>query len=183
MKTLIQIVPQGATGAKGLFAQTVSSTPIVNTTLELSLIGTGVGSLGVPANEFQVGDSFQARVGGHISSNNNDDFQIRIYGDGALLADTGLINLPQITNKNWELEITFTIRSIGGPGVASIVTHGSFLYEKDASLAFEGLTFSVVNTTTFNTTVPNLLSVTGKWNTASPNNSIYSDIFVLDKIY
>ena len=183
MKTLIQIVPQGATGARGLFAQTVTSTPVANTVLEQSLIGTGVGSLQVPPNGFQVGDSFQARLGGVLSAANNDDLHIRIYGDGALLADTGLINMPQVTNKNWELEITFTVRAIGVAGVASIATHGSFLYEKDASLAFEGITFSVINNTTFNTTILNTLSITAQWDAAKPQNSIASDVFVLDKIY
>lgn len=167
----------------GLFAQTVTSTPVANTVLEQSLIGTGVGTLQVPANGFTVGDSFQARLGGMLSAANNDDLHIRIYGDGALLADTGLINMPQVTNKNWELEITFTVRAIGGPGVAIMATHGTFMYEKDASLAFEGITFSVINNTTFNTTILNTLSITAQWDAAKPQNSISSDIFVLDKIY
>lgn len=167
----------------GFYAQTASSTPVVNTTSELTLIGTGVGALSVPANAFSIGDSFSVVMGGHISSANNDDLHIRIYGDGALLADTGLINMPQITNRNWELEITFTVRSLGGPGVASIISHGSFIYEKDASNAFEGTTFSIVNNTTFNTTILNTLNITAQWDAAKINNSIYSDVFVLSKIY
>jgi len=41
-----------------VFAQTANSTTITATTSELTLIDGGVGSLTVPANSFQVGDSF-----------------------------------------------------------------------------------------------------------------------------
>ena len=42
----------------GLYSQTANSTIIINTTIESTLIGTGVGTLSVPANGFIVGDSF-----------------------------------------------------------------------------------------------------------------------------
>jgi hypothetical protein len=40
-----------------------------------------------------------------------------------------------------------------------------------------------VNNTTFDTTVSNALNVTAQWGTASSGNNIYSDIFILNKIY
>ena len=49
----------------GLFSQTGLSTPIVNTTSELSLIDGGVGTLSVPANGFKVGDTFWAYMAAH----------------------------------------------------------------------------------------------------------------------
>ncbi len=44
---------------QGLFAQTGNSTIISGTTVESTLINGGVGTLSVPANGFQVGDSFR----------------------------------------------------------------------------------------------------------------------------
>ena len=169
---------------KGLYAQTASSTPITNTTTETTLLDGGVGTLTVPANAFQVGDSFSLVMGGHISAQNNQTIHIRVKRNGTvLLADTGVIQLPTITNKNWELTVNFTIRAIGGQGVASIVSHGTFNYNKDGNLAFEGRTFSVVNNTTFDTTVSNTLNITAEWGSANAANNIYSDLFILQKVY
>lgn len=170
-------------GTYGLFAQTLQSTPVTNTTVETSLIGSGVGTLSVPANAFQVGDSYRAKFSGRISAANNNTLELRVKAGSILLADTGIITLPSITNLNYTLEIDFTIRALGVAGLASIVSSGTFIYMKDASSAFEGDTFSVINSTTFDTTVPNVLTVTAQWGSASVQNSINSDLFTLTKTY
>lgn len=167
----------------GLFAQTSNSTPITNTTSELSLIDGGVGTLSVPTNGFKVGDSFSATLWGHISAKNNDKLHIRVKSGSVILGDTGLITMPGITSKHWNLEVRFTIRTIGAAGVASILCAGQFTYSKDASNAFEGADFSIINNTTFDTTVPNTLDITAQWDVADVLNNIYSENFVLTKIY
>lgn len=166
----------------GLFSQTGDS-PNNATILETTLIDGGVGSLSVPANGFAVGDSFSVVMGGKITSTNNDPITIRVKTGAVVLATTGLITLPQITFKNWELELSFTIRQIGIAGVASIVTHGDFLYLRDSSSGFEGITFSTVNNTTFNTTIPNTLDITAQWSTLNAAHVLYSEIFTLSKTY
>lgn len=167
----------------GLYTQTSSSTPVTNTTTESSLLDGGVGTLSVPANGFQVGDSFHAIGTGHISAANNHTLRIRIKSGSVVLADTGTITMSGATNKHWKLEIFFTIRTLGASGVASIVTAGTFMYTKDASTAFEGANFSTETSTGFDTTVNNTLVVTAQWGTASTNDSIYSEIFTLTKTY
>lgn len=166
----------------GLFAQTGDS-PNNNTIIETTLIDGGVGTLTVPANGFSVGDSFSVVMGGKISCANGSPITIRIKSGPAILATTGLISLPQITNKNWELELSFTIRQIGVGGVASIVTHGDFLYLRDSSSGFEGITFSTVENTVFDTTISNTLDITAQWSTLNVNNVFYSEIFTLSKTY
>jgi hypothetical protein len=168
---------------RGLFAQTANSIPITGTTAETTLLDGGVGSLTVPANFFKVGDSFSVTMGGHISSVNNDTLQIRIKSSSILLGDSGLITMPSTTNKHWNLEIRFTIRTLGNAGVASIASFGQFNYSKNASNAFEGADFSVVNNTTFNTTITNTLDITAQWSSNNIGNSIYSESFILSKIY
>ena len=91
--------------------------------------------------------------------------------------------MPQTTAKHWNLNIYFTINQIGAAGVASISTGGNFIYAKDASNAFEGVTFSTENNTTFDTTVLNTLNITAQWGTANSGDSIYSDICTLNKTY
>lgn len=166
-----------------LYTQTNSSTPVTNTLVETSLLDGGVGTLTVPANGFKVGDSFHAVATGHINSVNNHTLRIRIKSDGIVLADTGVITMAASTAKHWKLEIEFIVRAIGASGVASIATGGAFFYTKDASNAFEGTNFSTETSTGFDTTISNTLAITAQWGTASAGDSIYSEIFTLNKTY
>lgn len=183
MSTFIRIDRVPKTVNAGLFAQTVASIPVVNTTVETTILNGGVGNLSVPANGFQVGDSFNANLSGILSADNNNTLRIRVKSGAVILGDTGTITLPGITNKYFDLQIHFTIRTIGASGVASIATSGQFTYSKDASNAFEGVDFLSINETTFDTTIGNTLDITVEWGSASIGNSIYTEFFVLTKIY
>jgi hypothetical protein len=168
----------------GLFAQTANSTIITNTTVESSLINGGVGTLTVPANGFSVGDSFRAVFGGVMNANNNQNITIRVVAGGVILLDSLAQNLgASVINDVWSLNIDFTVRTIGAAGVASIVTLGAFHYTKTNNASVQGFGFNVVNNTTFDTTISNTLDVTAQWDAASTGNNIYSDIFILNKIY
>jgi hypothetical protein len=183
-ETVVTIPGAVAATNYGLFAQTANSTLITNTTAESSLINGGVGTLTIPANGFSVGDSFRAVFGGVMNANNNQNITIRVKAGSIVLLDSGLQNLgSNVINDIWSLNIDFTIRAIGAAGVASIVTLGSFHYTKTNNASVQGFAFNTVNNTTFSTTISNVLNVTAQWGTASAGNNIYSDIFILNKIY
>jgi hypothetical protein len=183
-KTTVTIPGPIATTNYGLFAQTGNSTIITNTTTESSLINGGVGTLIVPANGFQVGDSFRAVFGGVINANNNQNITIKVKAGSLVLLSSGLQNLgSSVINDVWSLNIDFTIRQIGAAGIASIVSLGAFHYTKTNNASVQGFGFNVVNNTTFDTTISNTLDVTAQWQNASSGNNIYSDIFILNKTY
>jgi len=168
----------------GLFAQTADSTPVTATIVESSLIGTGVGTLTVPANGFSIGDSFTAFFDGRISCVGTATLHIRVKTlTGVLLADTGVIAMDAATDHNWKLDVQFTIRTLGTTGVASISSGGLFGYVKNSGNNYEGYVLSTINNTTFNTTVNNTLLVTAQWNTTNSGNSIFSRNFTLTKVY
>ncbi len=193
--TYITVSPSSGTGdvtvgvdvsmlhAGGLYAQTAASIPITGTTVPGSLINGGVGTLSVPANGFQVGDSFIAYFSGTMSCVNNETIHIHCYSDGQVLADTGIITLNATTNKNWEMFVNFTIRAIGAAGVAQIATSGRFSYNKNSNNTPESVGFFALNNTTFDTTVANTLAVTAQWGSANVLNSIGTEIFNLYRIY
>jgi hypothetical protein len=179
--------PQGPTGptgpATGLFAQTGNSTIITGIT-ESTLINGGVGTLTVPANGFQIGDSFRAIFGGVMNAANNQTIRIRVKTGAITLLDSGVQNLTNsIINDIWSLNIDFTIRQIGGAGTASIVSLGLFHYIKTSNASTQGFAFNVINNTTFDTTINNTLDVTVQWGSNNVGNNIYSDIFILNKTY
>ena len=168
----------------GLFAQILDGTPVSGTITETNIIGVGVGTLSVPANGFVVGDSFTAFLDGRISCINTSTLHIHVRTlGGVLLADTGIITLQTSTNKNWKLDIQFTIRSLGGPGVASISSGGLFGYVRNSGSNYEGSVLSTINNTTFDTTIDNTLIITAQWNTTNAGNSILCRNFTLTKTY
>jgi hypothetical protein len=169
--------------AKGLFAQTANSPTLTATTSEGTLIDGGQGSLTVPANGFAVGDSFQVSMGGMMSAKNNDTITIRLKTGSVVLATSGALSMPGIVNQVFYLTAHFTIQSIGAAGVASIVSVAQFHVLKASSGTQEGFAWNTVNSTTFDTTIQNTLDITAQFSTNSGLNSIYSDLFILNKIY
>ena len=168
-------------GNYGLFAQTVQG-PTINTAPEQSIVGTGLGSLSVPANGFTVGDSFHAKLGGKINATGGggrSEIIVKIRSNGTVLASTGIFDLDNATNQGWELELDFTIISIGASG--SISTNGDFVYTKDNARDVYGYIFQDVQT--IDTTVVSTLDVTVEWNVINGGDDIYCANFVLQKIY
>lgn len=171
----------------GLYTQTATSVAVVNTTVETSIINGGIGVLTVPAYGFKVGDTFKAYLSGPLSVLNNNTIELHTHAVGpgydAILFDSGSVALAGATNKDFELQIWFTVRAVGPAGTASIYSSGKFLYSKDANTNPERLSFSSINSTTFDTTKNNTLYVSVKWGTASPSNSIATEQFVLSKLF
>ena len=185
-----EVGPQGPQGIQGIqgpsggfYAQTALGPIVTFASGEASIIGTGVGSLTVPANGFQVGDSFIAKMCGPITCANNQNIRIRIKTNGIVLIDTGTFTLPQITNKIFDLSIDFTITKIGAAGVAEIFANGMFSYNKDANFAIEGVNTNNINNTTFNTTILNTFEVDVQWLSSNVANSIRTQNFTLTKVY
>ena len=167
-----------------LYTQTNSSTPVTATANEGNLLDGGLGTLMIPANGFQVGDSFNGVLIGHLSCINTATLHIRIKtSSGILLVDTGVITMATTTNKHWRLDVNFTVRQIGTATTASIASGGLFSYTKNSGGSFEGANFSIINDTTFDTTIDNTLVITAQWNTNNADNSIYSELFTLNKTY
>ena len=162
----------------GLYAQTSPGPIVTDTIVSTSIIGSGVGELTVPANNFQVGDSYHAKLGGIVSAGNNNALTIIIKSDGTVLATSGLIPLSTSTNQAWEMEIDFTLTSIGATG--SVITNGNFIYNRNTG-TYEGRAFN--DTEIINTTTPQALDVEIQWDQESAADSIVCYQFVLHKTY
>ena len=177
--------PQGPPGPSvGLFAQTANSVPVSGTDVETSVINGGVGTLTVPANAFSVGDSFRADLSGIFSAANNQTIRIRVKSGAVVLLDSGVQSLTNtISNDVWTLSLDFTIRQIGAAGVASLASFGRFTYLKTNNASTQGFGMNTINNTTFDTTINNTLDVTVQWGSNNAGNSIYTDVFVLSRIY
>ena len=181
-KGRITAASSGTSGASiGNYAQTANSA-IINTTGEQSIIGTGVGSLAIPANIFAVGDSFHGKMGGLINATGGggrSEFTLNIKTGSTVLASTGVFDLDNATDQGWEVELDFTIAAIGATG--TICTNGNFVYTKDNDRKVYGYIFQDVQA--IDTTVSNTLDITVEWNVLNSGDDIYSANFVLYKVY
>jgi len=183
-KTIVTIPGNIPTTNYGLFAQTTDSIPVTATSVETTIIGPGVGTLSVPANGFSIGDSFACSLDGILSCIGTATLHIHVKTlGGIILCDTGIIAMAVTTSKPWLLNLYFTIRTLGGVGLASISSGGLFSYIKNASSNYQGFPLSNINATTFDTTINNTLVVTAQWNTNNAGNSIISRNFTLNKTY
>jgi hypothetical protein len=169
--------------SNGLYSQTSLSTPIVNTDVEASLVGAGVGSLTVPANGFRVGDSFTAKMCGRFSSLNNANLEISIKSNSNVIAAIPVLTLTASTDVVFDLIVDFTVAAVGPLGVASLHANGMFTYNKSSNSNYIGTNFLVIDNTDFDTTIINTLDITAKWGAASLSNSIQSQNFNLFRIF
>ena len=174
-------VIKSAMGSGGLYSQTTQSATI-NTTGEQTLVGSGVGSLLVDRDVFQIGDSFHGKIGGKINATGGggrSEITIKVKAGSTILASTGVFDLDTATNGGWELELDFTIATIGASG--TICTNGNFVYNKDSNREIFGHIFQDVQP--IDTTIPNTLDITAEWNVLNTGDDIYSANFVLYKVY
>lgn len=152
---------------------------ITATTAELSLMpASGIGSLTVPANSFQVGDVYHLVISGSLNSQNGNTLTIRWKTNGAT-GMTIIVGLDGAANEFFELEGDFIIRAIGGAGIASIASNFEFTYSDAPASTFRGDRISAINNTTFDTTISNTLDITVQFNTNSASNRIQSQICYL----
>lgn len=167
----------------GLYAQTGNSITVSGTTSELSIVGSGVGTLSVPPNGFSVGDSFAVRISGDLGAQIGTDLTLRVKSGSAEFGVVGPINMPNVTSSHFSFEVTFTIRALGTAGNAKIQSSGFFTFTQNAGNTFEGDNFSTLNQTTFDTTISNQLEITAQFDSTNSANFIFTEILVLNKIY
>lgn len=166
----------------GLFTQT-GTTAFISGTTEQSILNGGIGVLTVGANQFQVGDTFHAILKGHLS-NNNDYLRFKVKSDSVILADSTSIQYNTSGDETlMTLDLYFRINSIGSAGNASILTKGYLRTIKNSNFSVNGYSFESTNSTTFDTTINNTLDVTIQFDATDSQTYIYTDFFVLNKVY
>ncbi len=150
----------------------LSSTAVVNTTVETDLISnavsTGLGSLTALANTAGIGSCSKLIISGVCETDSKEDLTLRIK------LGTNLIN--ELTFKfddlngvsSWKAEAMWTVKSIG---VAGTLTSNAFLtYVKASGNDIKGS--GSVENIVWDSTINQDLSITAQWSVALPTASI-----------
>lgn len=158
-----------------IFAQTQTVT-VGNTVTETTLVGTGQGSVTLPANFFFVGKSIRCKMLGYHSSTANPTITIRFKLGGSTVA-TATGSSGNGSNDAFAIEFYITCRSIGGTG--TIFGQGQY-----AELHTGGLVAGMATTatTTIDTTGTLAANITVEWGTAAAGNTISATNFTIENM-
>jgi len=150
-----------------LFIQTADGTAVANSTTEATILGTGVGSLVIPANYFVAGKTLTFIIHGIYGNVLNHTLKIKSYLNAVALADTTAAALPVAsTTKSFSIAVMITCRTTGATGAFQVkmITY------------FEGNNThpQAVTTTTvaIDTTIAQTLDIKATWGTASATDTI-----------
>lgn len=175
----IGAIKQVRTGV--IFTQTADKT-VTNTTTETSIIGTGVGTMTLPANLLVAGKTIRLRIGGVYSTPiaSTPSLVIKVKFASTVIATvttSGL--LSGATTLEFDGEVLITCRTTGASG--TVMVHGDIEYATGV-----GGTISVDSlnnagaTTTVDTTASSLLDVTVIWDTATSTRIAKSTITTVE---
>lgn len=173
-----------------LFVQTANKS-VTNTTTETSLIGTGLGSVTIPASSLNVGDVIRIKIKGvyaaiFILPDTVGYFKTRFKINGTTL-ETNTCNGIIDTNpdlRDFEIEALLTIRTVGSSG--TFISHGTINYTKlDAANTFYKLSESLsltASTSPINTTISNTLDFTMELQYSNSNTGVIVTECLIEKI-
>lgn len=163
-----------------LFQQTASVT-VGNTAAETTLVGSGVGSVTLPANFFIVGRTLRVRAAGVISTAAGPGtLNIRIKFGATTIVTTGDVTpVASLSSRRWELQNLITCRTTGATG--TVIASGDFgvMPTAQGSIArWEAMTGT--STVTIDTTATQACSVTADWSAAAAADTLTATVLVLE---
>lgn len=166
-----------------IFTQTADKV-VSNTTSETSIIGTGVGSLTLPANFFVAGKTIRIRIGGIYSTPAiaTPSLLIKVkYGSTVLASVTTTGLLSGASKLEFDGEVAITCRSTGSSGTVSI--HGDVEYATGVggTISVDPLN-NAGGSATINTTTSNLLDITVTWDTATNTRNVTSTVSIVERL-
>ncbi len=147
---------------------------VVNTVAETTLLGSGNGTLTVPADSTKIGDKFSFSIQGIMSSAGNPTLRLQLKSGAVILADTGVNSVGNLADGHWVITGEVVTRSLGVTGTSTI--SGSFITSAGDHFEFVNIVPSILDTT-----INRAVDVTAIWGTATAGNSITAQIASLIK--
>ena len=163
---------------RSLFSQTQSVT-IANTTTPTSVMGSGQGSLTIPANSAEVGSTYKLRVNGYYVATGTPSvsYKVNILGTNV---GSSITNSTFSTGSpfDYSAEFTLVVRTTGASGTAYLTGWVKFDKNDGSSVIYP------VNQTslqTINTTTSQLTDMIVTWSAGVPGNSLTITQVILEQ--
>lgn len=165
----------------GLYTMVGDSVAITGTAEQSILTGPSIGILTAPANSFLAGQSYSFVIAGDFGSRNGDTITLRLK-NGVTILSSMTVPLTGSSGEHFEIEVDWSIRTVGVAGVASFVTNWDFTYSDSGLSQFRGDRNVTVNNTTFDTTIINNLDVTAQFSSVNVSNNLQTRLAFLKKM-
>ena len=157
-----------------IFTQTADQT-IADDANEITLFGSGVGTLTLPANFWTVGKTIRIEIHGDFADTGNPTADIHVFYGATKLSDSSPITLSGLSaTEGWETRVLITCRSTGATG--TVETHIDWEYETTTGSSLIERLDVAGTITTIDTTASGALDITFTWGTAAAANTITSKI-------
>lgn len=162
------------------FTQTADKT-VTNTVAETSILGTGVGTLTLPANFFIAGKTIRIKVGGVYSTPGvATTLTIKVkYGATVIATIVTTALLAGAVALEFEVESLITCRTTGAGGTVMVHGHTQYSTGVAGTSALDPLNNAGV-ATVINTTTSNALDVTVQWDAATATRIVTSTITTVE---
>lgn len=166
LKTYEAGVTQALTGC--LFTQT-NTVSVGNTTNETTIVGTGVGTVTLPANFFVAGKKINLFWDGYFRLENSPTLQVKIKIGSTTVWDSGAVTKSAVSTgtQYWRLNATLTCRTTGASGTVLTQALYEYIMPTRVHNVFENVKIS---TATIDTTASQAIDITVQWGTADTNN-------------
>ena len=154
-----------------IFRQTNQVT-VGNSNTEGTLLGTGVGSLTIPANALGVGTTVRLRLSGYHSHTGTPTLRIRCKIGSTTVLDSTAITLGLTgvsANHVFQADFVFTCRTTGNPG--TVYAQGTYRY-MTSGVASSSVDFVATSTSSIDTTSAETIDFTVQWGTTNAANTI-----------
>lgn len=149
-----------------LFSQT-SSVTVANTTTETAVLGSGVGTLTLPANFFVAGKTIRLTVWGYHSSASNPNLRFRVKLGSTTVLDSGAVASKNSSNDALKIVCDITCRTTGVSG--TVMGQGTVTEAGNPATILNLVSTAAV---TVDTTAAAAVGVTAEWGTASASNTL-----------
>jgi hypothetical protein len=152
-----------------IFTQTATVT-VSNTATETTLVGSGIGTMTLPANFFTPGKTLHIKAGGFYGTHSTAPYNyVRIkLGSTTILVTAADVLASGIGNdREWILDALITCRAIGSSG--TVIGQGMLMYSIGGA-STKNYPMQNLATTTVNTTNSLVLSLTTNFNTIHASN-------------
>lgn len=158
-----------------------SGTALTNTTTATSILPAAE-RFNVPSNIWEVGTSFNVRVGGRISTAASTpgtftlDFRV---GSVIVASFTSGTLVTSASNLTWLADVDFITQAVdSGTGTTLLALGTMFSFALSATVPFLALPASSPTTGTgYDNTVSGFFDSFGTWSVASASNSVRCDLF------
>lgn len=164
-------------GSGPIYSQSALASAITNTTTETSIVGTGLGTLTLPASYLQAGTTLRVTSYGYWSTDASapGTTTMAVYLGSTQVCASGSLTPPtSLATRAWIVTTTIQVRTTGASG--TVWCAGRWEYESSifANYANTRMTTpaGVANTTTIDTTASQTIAVKFKWNTADADNTL-----------